>query len=75
MAKVIYKLTADEAEVIQNKDGSVTLVFEEKLDDDNMDVLECPDASGEYQSDMLWENFKHDFTAYDDDGNEVEYDD
>ena len=55
------------------EDGMVAITIEAEIDDD--DLLVSPDASGDCQSDMLWEAFDHYFTVFDSNGDPVEYED
>ena len=71
MAKAIYKLTVDHPDVtIDVVDGKTVLTFD--IDCEEHDV-DDEDASGDYQSDLLWELFEHDFQAFDDNGKRIEY--
>ena len=70
MAKIKYVL-ACEAKNVEIVDGNAIITFERETDVEDVSDAE---ASGEYQSNMLWEIFGHSFAAYDDNGDEIIYD-
>jgi len=71
MAKIKYVLVC-EAKNVEIVDGNAVITFERETDVEDVSDAE---ASGEYQGNMLWECFGHSFAAYDDNGNEIVYND
>ena len=70
MATVQYKLTVKDNFSLQLVDDKLVLTFERDCDDEDVNDA---DSSGDYQSDLLWELFEHEFTAFHDDGTTIEY--
>ena len=73
MAKAMYKLTVDHpdtAVTVDVIDGKAVLTFEIECDEDD---VKNEDSAGDYQGDLLWELFKHDFQTFDDNGTPIKY--
>ncbi len=71
MAKVSYELTC-KAENVKIVDGKAIITFEQEVDIEDINDAE---ASGEQQSNMLWECFGHSFEGRYEDGVVVTYND
>lgn len=71
MAKVSYELTC-KAKHVEIVDGVAIITFEREVD---VSEISDAEASGEYQSDMLWECFEHSFEARGDNGDVIQYND
>ncbi len=71
MAKIVYTLTCD-AKNVTVVDGKAHINFTQEIDAEEVSDAE---ASGECQSNMLWECFEHSFAAYDDQGWVISYND
>ena len=75
MRTVRYALTTyndgERPEVVRNDNGTYTLVFYRNIDDH---AVESTEESGDYQADMLWEVFDHNFEILDEALERVEFD-
>ena len=71
MAKVSYELTC-KAENVKIVGSKAIITFEEEV---KVEDINDAEASGEYQSDMLWECFQHSFEGRYEDGVVIQYND
>ena len=71
MARYRYVLTIheDEVDIIRDdNDGTISIYLEGEC---HPHQVEDADSQGDFQGDLLWESFGHEFTGFDDEDQEI----